>query len=155
LYPSYPSPEESQPHAKLHIVWSQMPNVMFGGTQMLYAFDTACQPDAQAKSLGVVADKIGFDKERLVRLQGGKELVIRVRGVGSALAPSYSCGAQTCISTPECTNFLSFKPEAGRTYRIQQITDGAQGTTLLTDTSANRPAPSLRRYAASELACRK
>jgi hypothetical protein len=148
----YAPPDESQPHATLRLSWSPIPDVLYGGAQHFYAYQSLCQT-GDREHLASVATTIGLDRERVVRLRPGKEIFILSWGTGSGATSLCGAGA-ICIEKLRCINYLSFTPEAGKVYEIKQVSGGADCTTGLTEDGSNRPPKSLRRYSKEEMACR-
>ena len=78
---------------------------------------------------------------RTVRIASGKEIYIRTTARGQGTAPAYSCGGQVCMELRECSSYLSFVPEAGKTYDIHQVwTSAGCGTKLIEDPTRLAPA---------------
>jgi len=138
----YTQPVASAPHAELHMRHYPVEGLLFGGRQTYFAFNDVCQVEEGTRLEEVSAVPApGQSPSRTVRIASGKEIYIRTTARGQGTAPAYSCGGQVCMELRECSSYLSFVPEAGKTYDIHQVwTSAGCGTKLIEDPTRLAPA---------------
>jgi len=135
----YQQADESQPHAKLTIRFTEN-NLTAGGAQLFYAFDNANCVANQGAALGSLS--WATSKEKVVRLRTGSRTYIQVATTG--IRPGLQAcpsGVGMCMTKQDCVNVVSLIPEPDKSYSIKHNVEAGRCSVSLVEADS-KVAPS-------------